>query len=107
MRIKRFNEELDPVEKMDDARVRDIIEELKDFLAISKDKSTYTETILDELEKHKSNNSKDLNEIDNTILSLQPIKKNLDQVIDDLDDSIKYLETYLEDGSKYLLSENK
>ena len=75
MRIKRFNEEVDPVE-MDNDRVKDIIKELEDFLAISKDKTTYTETILEELEKHKKG-TKDLDEVDHTISSLQSIKKNL------------------------------
>ena len=101
MRIKRFNEEVDPVE-MDNDRVKDIIKELEDFLAISKDKSTYTETILEELEKHKKD-TKDLDEVDHTISSLQSIKKNLDQVIDDLDTSITNLQNYLDDDAKYLL----
>ena len=101
MRIKRFNEDVDPI-KMDNDRVKDIIKELEDFLAISKDKSIYTESILDEVEKQKSN-SKDLTEIDHTISSLQSIKKNLDQVIDDLDTSITNLQHYLDDDAKYLL----
>ena len=46
---------------------------------------------------------KDLNEIDHTISSLQSIKKNLDQVIDDLDTSITNLQHYLDDDAKYLL----
>lgn len=106
MKIKRFNEEIDPIE-MDKQRVREVIEELEDFAAIAKDKQTFTETLLEELSKYGNPSKKGNDQIDDTIISLQSIKKNLDDTIDGLDTSITNLQSYVDSGSSFLFSENK
>ena len=106
MKIKRFNEELDPIE-MDDERVMEIIEELEDFLSINKDKQTYTQSLLDELSRYKNPSNKGSDQIDDTLISLQVIKKNLDEIVDKLDTSIQNLQSYIDDDRKYLFSDNK
>jgi len=106
MKIKRFNEELEPIE-MDSQRVKEIIEELEDFLAIVNDKQTRTESIINELTKYKNPSKKGNDQIDDTIISLQVVKKSLDEAIDKLDTSIQNMNSYIEDDRKYLYSENK
>lgn len=106
MKIKRFNEELDPVE-INKEELMKMIEELEDFVAIAKDKQTYTESSLQELSNYSNTSKKGNDQIDDTIISLQSIKKNLDDIIDGLDTSITNLQSYVDTGSSFLLSENK
>jgi hypothetical protein len=106
MKIKRFNEELDPVE-INKSELMKMIEELEDFVAIAKDKQTYTESSLQELSNYANPSKKGNDQIDDTIISLQSIKKNLDDIIDGLDTSITNLQSYVDTGSSFLLSENK
>ena len=106
MKIKRFNEELDPVE-INKEELMKMIEELEDFVAIAKDKQTYTESSLQELSNYSNTSKKGKDQIDDTIISLQSIKKNLDDIIDGLDTSITNLQSYVDTGSSFLLSENK
>jgi chromosome segregation ATPase len=106
MKIKRFNEELDPVE-INKSELMKMIEELEDFVAIAKDKQTYTESSLQELSNYANTSKKGNDQIDDTIISLQSIKKNLDDIIDGLDTSITNLQSYVDTGSSFLLSENK
>lgn len=106
MKIKRFNEELDPIE-INKQDLMDMIKELEDFAAIAKDKQTYAESTLQELSKYKNPSKKGNDQIDDTIISLQSIKKSLDDIIDSLDTSISNLQSYVDSGSSFLLSENK
>lgn len=106
MKIKRFNEELDPVE-INKEELMKMIEELEDFVSIAKDKQTYTESSLQELSKYANPSKKGNDQIDDTIISLQSIKKNLDDIIDGLDTSITNLQSYVDSGSSFLFSENK
>ena len=106
MKIKRFNEELDPV-PVNKEELMKMIEELEDFVAIAKDKQTYTESSLQELSNYANISKKGNDQIDDTIISLQSIKKNLDDIIDGLDTSITNLQSYVDTGSSFLLSENK
>lgn len=106
MKIKRFNEELDPVEANKEELMK-MIEELEDFVAIAKDKQTSTESFLQELSKYVNPSKKGNDQIDDTIISLQSIKRNLDDMIDSLDTSITNLQSYVDSGSSFLFSENK
>ncbi len=106
MKIKRFNEELDPVE-INKQDLMDAIKELEDFIAIAKDKQTYTESTLQYLSNYGNTSKKGNDQIDDTIISLQSIKKNLDDIIDSLDTSITNLQSYVDSGSSFLFSENK
>lgn len=93
MKIKRFNENTN--EKLSNSRVNEIIEELKDFLAIIDSKKDVITGLLNELDKY---------EVKDSISSLQEIDKSLITTSDKLDTIITDLENYKKD---YLFSENK
>lgn len=103
MRIKRFNEELDPI-KMDNGKANDMIKELEEFIAISVTKRTSIESFLQELSNYENPSNKGNDQIDDTILAMQSIKNNLDDIINDLDTSINNLKSYVDSGSSFLIS---
>ena len=92
MKIKRFNEELDPI-KMDNDRVDDIIKDLGEFKAIIDSKKDVITGLLEELE----GKSKD------SISSLQKIQESLFTTSEEIDTIIIDLENYKND---YTLPEN-
>ena len=105
MKIKRFNE--DEQVDISSERVSEINEELKDFAAIMLDKSKYIESLLNELNNFRSDSKKGNDQIDDSIAALQVIKKDLDDCIDKLDTVVSNLDSYNQDGRKYLYTENK
>lgn len=105
MRIKRFyeNEEIN----ISSERVSEIVEELKEFSDIMKDKSRYVESLINELNNFKSDSDKGNDQIDDSIAALQIIRKDSDDCVDKIDTVVNNLMDYNEKGRSYLYTENK
>jgi hypothetical protein len=104
-RIKRFNEN----EQIDISpeRTNEIIDELKDMSSAIADKKKLAESIVGELESYKSDSSRSNDQIDDSIVALQLVIKDLETSGDKVDTAISNIQNYSEEGRKYLYSENK
>ena len=105
MKIKRFNE--DEQVDISSERISEIMDELKDFVAIMEDKSKYVESLLNELNNYKSDSKKGNDQIDDSIAALQIVKKDVDDCNDKIDTIVNNLTDYNEGGRKYMYTENK
>lgn len=103
MKIKRFNED-EQVDISSD-RVTEINGELKSFADIMSDKSKYIESLLNELSNYKNDSKKGNDQIDDSILALQVIKKDIDDCSDKIDTIINNLLDYNDGGRKFLYTE--
>jgi septal ring factor EnvC (AmiA/AmiB activator) len=101
MKIRRFFE---AEEQKDIAteRVDEILKELKEFISQLEEKSKITDALETELSNYKNLSSKSNDQIDDSIVALQIIKKNVDDSIDKLDTVIINLQGYNEEGRKFL-----
>ena len=104
-RIRRFNES----EQIDISpeRTAEIIEDLKDLAATLGDKRKLADSLISELDSYKNKSDRGHDQIDDTIAALQVIAKDLETASDKTDTAIGNLESYGEEGRKYLSSENK
>lgn len=105
MKIKRFNE--DEQVDISSERVEEILTELRDFASTMNDKSKSVEALLNELGNFQSQSKKGNDQIDDSIASLQVIKKDVDDCIDKIDTVVNNLSDYNDTGRKYLYTENK
>lgn len=103
MRLKKFYEyesmEISP------ERVNEIIEELEEIASNMEEKSKYTEKLLNELNNYKSPSKTSNDQIDDSIASLQIIRKNVVDTIDKVDNIVNNLTNYIDDGRDFLYSE--
>jgi len=104
-RIKRFNES----EQIDIAteRIDEIVVDLKDMLSGLDDKQKLIESLISELNEYKNQSDKGNDQIDDSIYALQVIRKDLENSSDKIDTVLSNLESYNDDGRKYLYTENK
>lgn len=105
MKIKRFFES-DQVD-ISPERISEMMDDLKEFIASVEDRSKKVEALGTELSNYKNNSTKSNDQIDDSIAALQVIKKDLDDCIDKLDTVVNNLDSYNQDGRKYLYTENK
>ena len=105
MKIKRFNES----EQLDisSERIDEILEELKEVISTLDDKNKMIDSLTNEFNNYKGESKKGNDQIDDSILALQVIKKNLDESVDKLDTVLQNLTDYNDSGRKYLYTENK
>ena len=105
MKIKRFNES----EQLDISteRVGEIVDGVKEMMAFIDDKSDFLESLLNELNNYKNESSKGNDQIDDSIASLQVAKKDVDNILDKLDNVVSNLKDYNDSGRKYLYTETK
>jgi ABC-type transporter Mla subunit MlaD len=105
MKIKRFNES----EQLDISteRIGEIVESVKEMMAFVDDKSDFLESLLNELNNYKNESSKGNDQIDDSIASLQVAKKDVDNILDKLDNVVSNLKDYNDSGRKYLYTETK
>jgi ABC-type transporter Mla subunit MlaD len=105
MKIKRFNES----EQLDISteRIGEIVESVKEMMAFIDDKSDFLESLLNELNNYKNESSKGNDQIDDSIASLQVAKKDVDNILDKLDNVVSNLKDYNDSGRKYLYTETK
>jgi ABC-type transporter Mla subunit MlaD len=104
-RIMRFNES----EQIDISpeRTAEIIDDLKDLVATLGEKKKLADSLISELDAYKNKSDRGNDQIDDTIAALQVISKDLETSADKTDTAIGNLESYGEEGRKYLYSENK
>ena len=69
------------------------------------DKSKYIESLLNELSNYKNDSKKGNDQIDDSILALQVIKKDIDDCSDKIDTIINNLLDYNDGGRKFLYTE--
>jgi ABC-type transporter Mla subunit MlaD len=105
MKIKRFNES----EQLDISteRVGEIVDSVKEMMAFIDDKNDFLESLLNELNNYKNESSKGNDQIDDSIASLQVAKKDVDNILDKLDNVVSNLKDYNDSGRKYLYTETK
>lgn len=105
MRIKRFNES----ESVDisSERIDEIVKELKEMTGELDSKNKLIESLTNELTNYKNDSQKGNDQIDDSIFALQVIKKNLDDSLDKVDTVLQNLQSYDDEGRKYLYTENK
>lgn len=103
MRIKKFNEALD----ISSERISEMIEELKELLTSLEEDNKVIERYLNELEDYKKQSTKGNDQIGDSSIAFQVIKKNISEAIDKTDTVIKNLNDYKENGRQYLYTENK
>lgn len=106
MRIKRFNEATQEVDISSD-RIDEILTGLKETAAAIEDKNKLIESLENELDNYKSDSQKGNDQIDDSIFALQVIKKNITDSLDKIDTVVKNLQSYDDEGRKYLYTENK
>ncbi len=102
MKIKRFNENLDDNIDISKERVGEIVEEMKSILVDLEEKSKSIEGYTNEFNNYKSKSKKGNDQIDDSISSLQVVKKDIDNSIDKVDNIINNLISYNQDGRKFL-----
>jgi ABC-type transporter Mla subunit MlaD len=105
MKIKRFFES-DQVD-ISTERITEVMDELKDFIANIEDRSKKIDALGTELSNYRNSSTKSNDQIDDSIAALQIIKKDLDDCVDKLDTVVNNLDSYNQDGRKYLYTENK
>lgn len=105
MRIKRFYE----TEQADISpdRIEEIVKEIIKISDSIKDKTKTIESLTGELTNYVSDSRKGNDQIDDSIFALQVIKKNLDDTQDKLDTFLQNMNSYNDEGRKYLYTENK
>ena len=105
MKIKRFfeSDQLD----ISTERITEVMDELKDFIANIEDRSKKIDALGTELSNYRNSSTKSNDQIDDSIAALQIIKKDLDDCVDKLDTVVNNLDSYNQDGRKYLYTENK
>ena len=104
-RIKRFNES----EQVDVSteRVDEILVDLKELTSTLYDKKKMIDSLISELNNYKNKSDKGNDQIDDSIAALQVIMKDLENSTDKTDTVIGNLQSYNDDGRKYLYTENK
>jgi predicted nucleic acid-binding Zn-ribbon protein len=107
MKIKRFNESIDDEVNISPDRVGEIIEELRDVLSSLEEKNKIIESYVSELSNYRTNSKKGNDQIDDSIAAFQVVKKNIDESIEKTDTVINNLVSYIDEGRKFLYTENK
>lgn len=99
-RIKRFNES----EQIDISteRIDKIIKDLKELTSSLDDRQKTIDSLISELNNYKNKSDKGNDQIDDSIAALQVIRKDLENSADKTDTVIGNLQSYSDDGRKYL-----
>ena len=103
MKIKRFYESEDT--DMSPDRIGEIMDDLKETASLLENKNKDIEGYLNELENFKNDSSKGNDQIDDSVLALQIIKKDITDSIDKIDTVINNLIDYNDNGRKHLYTE--
>lgn len=101
MKIRKFNEADEQVDISSD-RIAEIISELKEFASLVDSKGEIVEGISNELNNYKGASKNGNDQIDDSIANLQLIKKCVTECTDKIDNVIKNMSDYNENGRKYL-----
>lgn len=90
MRIRRFNEN-DQISK---ERVDEITKDLREFSDILEGRQKEIVSLIDELGRYTTEDTKKIDDIGNSITALQIVKEDLKNSIDKIDNAIVSLEKY-------------
>jgi methyl-accepting chemotaxis protein len=105
MRIRRFNEK-EQVDISSD-RVDEILKDLKEMAASIDDKNKVVESLGNEFNNYKNDSQRGNDQIDDSIFALQEVNKELSKSLEKIDTVIQNLQSYSDEGRKYLYTENK
>jgi molecular chaperone GrpE (heat shock protein) len=96
MKIRKFNESEEI--NISNERIDDIIKELNTFKGDLKEKSSKIISYIKEFENYKSLSKTKNDQIDDSVIYLQSISKNISNFIDDTDTIIDNLNSYKDSG---------
>jgi ABC-type transporter Mla subunit MlaD len=102
MRIKRFNESVDDISP---DRTKEIINWLTDLSDSINGQKNHIESIIKELENYKSESKKGNDQIDDSILSLDTLNAQFSKSIENLDNVVNSLNSYIDDGRDFIYTE--
>ncbi len=103
MKIKRFHENIE--NNISPERCSDIIDELKVIISELDENLNYIKSLENELVNYQSKSTKGNDQIDDSILNIQLIKKELETSVNNVDTTINNLVDYIQNGKKFLYTE--
>lgn len=103
MKILRFNES--GINEMSLEKTQDIISGLKQTSDTLSDKLQFIDTISNDINNFKSAIDSPSDQIDDSIFNIQIVKKNLEECIEKMKDTIIVLNDYVDSGRKDTLSD--
>jgi len=104
MKIKRFNENIEKNE-ISTERVSEVVDLLKIIISDLNEKLDEYNLLAQEFSNFKNKTDKSNDQIDDSIIQLQIINKNLETVVNTTDNIIINLVNYIENGRKFLYTE--
>lgn len=105
MKIRKVfeNEE----KEMSNERVGEMIEDIRNFSSEIDDKIKLVDSLLNELTNFQTRSKSSNDQIDDSILALQVIRKDINNIVDKSDTIMNNLTSYNEDGRKYIYSDDE
>lgn len=103
--LKRFNEKKEILE-LSPERLDEINKSLVEFSSELNSKIELIESYLNELENYSSGNDEN-DQIDESILNLQIVKKSLEESLDKIDNTSNKLKDYGDKGRQYLFGKEE
>lgn len=104
MKIKRFNEKME--NNISIERSSQIIDELAIVISELDIRLNYVKSLENELSNYQSKSTKGNNQIDDSILNIQLVKKELENSISNIDTTINNFIDYIDNGENFLYTEN-
>jgi septal ring factor EnvC (AmiA/AmiB activator) len=103
--LRKFNESEEINISSD--RINEINKELENFVYITQDKLKFVDSLINELNNYKNESNGGNDQIDDSIIALQVIKKNIEDSVDKIDTVVNNLKDYNDNGRKFLYTETK
>ena len=101
MKIRKFNENADIIE-ISNEKVNSIIDDLSNIMSSVNKNKIYIETISNDLYGYRSSSKKANDQIDDTVSDLEVIKTKVNDMIGLIENAVKNLKDYNQNGRKYL-----
>jgi len=103
--LKRFNEKQEILD-LSPERLEEIDKSLSEFSSELSYKLELIDSYLNELENYTTEDGEN-DQIDESILSLQLVKKNLEEALDKVDNTTNQLKDYGDNGRQYLFGKKE
>lgn len=103
--LKRFNEGKEIMD-LSPERLSEINKSLTNFSSELKSKLESIDSFINELENYTNDEDKN-DQVDESILNLQLVRKNLEESLDKTDNVINQLKDYEDKGRQYLFGKEK
>jgi len=101
MKIRKFNENADIIE-ISNEKVNSIIDDLSNIMSSVNKNKISIETISNDLSGYRSSSKKANDQIDDTVSDLEVIKTKVNDMIGLIENAVKNLKDYNQNGRKYL-----